>query len=377
MDAFIQATKYCYIDSNEGARVKSPQTSFPDEPGKSPRCVFFLLGWKAMEPTLALVARPPGWALCPRSAPPRPDRVRVRIALAGLCRTDIQAMTGLRSVPWDRVLGHEAAGWVECIPVSLAAPARAMGLSEGARVAFFPFLPCGRCPACIAQEPLGHCHAPSALGLDEDGAFAPFVDVPLAVLAPAPASLSWEALAYAEPVAAALSVLTVPEALTAERVAVLGEGRIADLTARVLDAWVPGRPVQRLTVASVPPEPLDVVIETVPTEKALHQAATWLRPGGLLVIKSRPALAVPWPHQAMVLRRLRAVGVAYGSFAEGLAAMASGRLATSSLFGPRFPWTVEGVCAALDQERQGETSGKLFFAIGVPTADVPTADMDA
>lgn len=79
----------------------------------------------------------------------------------------------------------------------------------------------------------------------------------------------------------------------------------------------------------------------------------------------------------MVLRRLRAVGVAYGSFAEGLAAMASGRLATSSLFGPRFPWTFEGVCAALDRERQGETSGKLFFAIGVPSTTVLPTGMDA
>lgn len=315
-----------------------------------------------------LVACPSSWEMVSRPTnPPSNVLIRVRIALAGLCRTDIQAMTGQREVVRGRVLGHEGAGWIESIPLEMAQSAQRAGLAEGDRVAFFPFLPCGHCLACRAGEALGSCLAPSALGLDEDGVFGSYVDLPLSVIFKAPSGLSWEALAYAEPVAAAISVLSVPEALTSARVAVLGSGRIAELTARLLDAWVPDRPVFRIDATqSCDSGSMDVVVETVPTEDALAHAAECLRPGGTLIVKSRPATAVPWPHQTFVLRRLRAVGVSYGSFSEGLAAMASGRLNTDGLFGPRFPWTLAGVNAALVCEQQEDLSRKLFFDIGYP-----------
>jgi S-(hydroxymethyl)glutathione dehydrogenase / alcohol dehydrogenase len=51
-------------------------------------------------------------------APPRTGEVLVKVAASGLCRSDLNAITGKRTlVPFPAVLGHEAAGVVaECGP---------------------------------------------------------------------------------------------------------------------------------------------------------------------------------------------------------------------------------------------------------------------
>src|SRR5216684_5779415 len=49
-------------------------------------------------------------------APPRAGEVLVRVAASGLCRSDLNAITGKRTlVPFPSVIGHEASGVVvEC-----------------------------------------------------------------------------------------------------------------------------------------------------------------------------------------------------------------------------------------------------------------------
>lgn len=103
-------------------------------------------------------------------------------SLAGLCRTDVQAMTGQRTVAHGRVLGHEAAGWLSHIPESLKAVAALRVSIWVIAWRSFPF-----CLAVAAKPVSGRgfwdtVHAPRALGLDEDGAFAGCVDVPLNVV---------------------------------------------------------------------------------------------------------------------------------------------------------------------------------------------------
>lgn len=330
-----------------------------------------------MNPTktqpLALAMKPDGWEMIPHAPRLPTHRVRIRVALAGLCRTDVQILTGQRPAPAGRVVGHEAAGWVEHIPAAVRSEAQARGWREGDRVAFFPFFPCGRCSACKNAEGWGRCVAPSVLGLHEDGAFAPTVDVPASVVVRAPDCLSWEQLAYAEPVAAALAVRESADLKAARAVAVVGRGRIAELTARALESDGTGRPVWRLTPeeARARPSEFDALVETAPTEAGMHAAAAALKPGGLLVLKSRPSASVPWPHEDMVLRRLRAVGMPYGDFEQGLSAMADGSLRVDDMMGPRFPWTPNGVRAALALERSSrETAGKIFLAVGLPVAPI-------
>ena len=312
----------------------------------------------------AIRARSNGWSFDAFSKAPPTDRVRVKIGLAGLCRTDIQAMNGERVLPVDRILGHEAAGWIERIPTSLAQAALERGLSGGDAVAFFPFLPCGNCFNCQTAGPVERCYAPIALGLDEDGAFAPFVDLPIEVLFKAPSNLSLKHLAYAEPVSASMAVVDVPALMQGARVGVAGTGRIAQLTLAVLDAYRT-TPAQHLDPAQPWEEGVfDAIVETRATPDILSRAVRALHPGGTLVIKSRPSHAVVWPHQEVVLRRIQVIGAPYGSFQAGLDAMSSGKLNVDGMLGPAFTWSPEGIQEALNTEAQGdEVHGKLFFDI--------------
>lgn len=312
----------------------------------------------------AVLSSSQGWTLGPLSKPVRADRVRIKVAMAGLCRTDIQAMRRERVVAPGLVLGHEAAGQIAEIPIYLLSQALERGLEVGDRVAFFPFLPCGKCSHCESGGAIEQCHAPSAIGIDEDGAFGTFVDLPLSVIFRAPSKLSWKHLAYAEPVSASMAVIDIPELMHGTRVGVVGTGRIAQLTLAVLNAYRDS-PAEHLDPnAQSYGGAFDAIVETRATEDLLRRATRALRPGGTLVVKSRPSNAVPWPHQEIVLRRLRVVGAPYGSFQAGLDAMASGKISVDHMLGPSFALTQEGIEEALALEDAGqEMHGKLFFEI--------------
>lgn len=273
-------------------------------------------------------------------------------------------MTGERDLPSGRILGHEAAGWIEYIPPSLTRVAAQKEMSLGDAVAFFPFLPCGECFNCANAGSVEHCYAPSALGLDEDGAFAPFVDLPIEVLFKGPPNLSLKHLAYAEPVSASMAVVGVPALMQGERVGVVGSGRIAQLTLAVIHAYRKG-PAEHLDPAVAWEEgEFDAIVETRATSDIIARSVKALRPGGTLVVKSRPSNAIAWPHQDIVLRRIQIIGAPYGSFAGGLEAMSSGKLDVACMLGPSFDWSESGIKSALEAEaRGGEDHGKLFFQI--------------
>lgn len=310
----------------------------------------------------SLVVAPQGWDIVEIYRPYHPTRIRIDIALAGLCRTDIQAMKGEYPLPLGTVLGHEAAGTVRYIPEHLKKQAHNKNIHMGSRVAFYPFYPCGVCPSCSNNESMERCHNPTVVGMNEPGAFASHMDVPLDVLIAAPDNLTWKHLAYAEPVAASMAVAQMPQ-LKHGRVAIVGQGRIAALTALVLNS-VRETPVEMVLPDTPFDGGFDAVVETWPSEQTLEYAARALKVDGLLVVKSRPALPVLWPHKLIALKRLHVIGAPYGSFTQGIQWMSSNQLNVEHMLGNVYPFTRDGVQQALDQEAQGgETHGKLFFAI--------------
>jgi threonine dehydrogenase-like Zn-dependent dehydrogenase len=341
-------------------------------------------------------------ALAPRCE--QPDDVIVAVTVAGVCRTDCYLATGaLAPARTPLILGHELAGVVyEAGPGS--------GFEPGERVACMPLVGCGQCAVCRAGRthvcPRGHM-----LGLDRDGAFAERVRVPASALVRVPAGLSMRHAAFAEPVAAALAVPDVlidalggalggalgdalGDALTgasgdapatharAQRGVVLGHGRIAILTARVLAAAgfdrVETRPVPERVAADQPddnrdapdrdaphsdaPGDYDFVIETSATERALAAAVALLRPRGVLVLKSRPPAAVPIDVLACVRKELRLVGAYYGSLAAALDLMHTRAIAVDDLLGPGHGLAAHQ--AVLAAELRGDEARKQFFAIG-------------
>ena len=217
--------------------------------------------------------------------PPKPvaqhGEVAVDVAFAGVCRSDLAVSDGEIVVAPGRVIGHELSGWI-----------------HGAPVTVIPFAD-GRW-----------------LGIDRDGAFADHVCVPAACVLPLPARMPLVLGAYVEPVAAALGVLG--SIRHGDRVLVGGEGRIAELTRRVVTAFG----------ANVCDGDADVAIEHAGDGAALLPA---LRRGGTLVLKSRAHRRIELDAGELVARDLTVRGASHGSFEAAIDWLHSRRIVVDDL----------------------------------------------
>ena len=104
---------------------------------------------------------------------PEGDEVLVRVAGAGICRSDLYVIDGDLSeyVSLPVTMGHEIAGWVE------RAGPRARAPEPGTAVAVMVGWGCGACEWCVT----GHeqiCLSGREAGSTQDGGFADFVLVP-------------------------------------------------------------------------------------------------------------------------------------------------------------------------------------------------------
>jgi alcohol dehydrogenase len=78
---------------------------------------------------------------------PGPGEVRVKVAAAGLCHSDLSVIDGSRPRPLPMVIGHEAAGVVDEVGRDVT------DLQPGDHVVF-SFVPmCGRCVPCLSGRP--------------------------------------------------------------------------------------------------------------------------------------------------------------------------------------------------------------------------------
>jgi alcohol dehydrogenase, propanol-preferring len=114
---------------------------------------------------------------------PRGSEVLVRVERCGVCHSDLHLQDGYFSLGGDKrldvtagrtlpfTLGHEIAGVIE------AAGEGANQASIGSRVAVYPWIGCGNCPACLAGEE-NLCANHRHLGIAVDGGFATHVLVP-------------------------------------------------------------------------------------------------------------------------------------------------------------------------------------------------------
>jgi alcohol dehydrogenase len=114
---------------------------------------------------------------------PRGSEVLVRIERCGVCHSDLHMQDGYFSLGGDKkldvsagrslpfTLGHEIAGVIE------SAGGDASDAKIGSRVAVYPWIGCGVCPACLGGEE-NLCANPRHLGIAVDGGYATHVLVP-------------------------------------------------------------------------------------------------------------------------------------------------------------------------------------------------------
>ena len=271
----------------------------------------------------------------------------VRVLQAGICGTDLHILQGYAN--FEGIPGHEFVGTVES--VSSEGDLRWIGK----RVVGEINVGCGRCAWCAAGEK-EHCRARTVVGIrGRGGAFAEYVPLPAANLHEVPPALSDDAAVFVEPAAAACRILEQVPIRRADRIAVLGDGRMGLLIAPVLrtaadDVTVHGRHHHKLDVArSLGLEArhadllrdddrrFDVVVDATGRPEGLARALELVRPRGTVVLKSTfhgEVPIAPWP---IVVNEVTLIGSRCGPFRTAIDLLASGAVRVDPLVAAVVP----------------------------------------
>jgi threonine dehydrogenase-like Zn-dependent dehydrogenase len=289
----------------------------------------------------------PGWAL-------------VHVRLAGICNTDIEILRGyhnFRGTP-----GHEFVGDVREVR---GLSAETMKKWQGRRVCGEINVSCsayGYKPVCsfCKRGWKMHCERRTVLGIvNHDGAFAEYLALPVENLHIVPAHVTDEQAVFVEPLAAACEILEQVKAKKFESVAVLGDGKLAQLIARVLRAAIPrvvmyGKHERKLALAGLAgiatrkvrgdasgskgiQENFALLVEATGSPAGLTLAQQMIEPRGTIVLKSTFHGAAPVETWPMVVKEITVVGSRCGPFAKAIALLRSGEVDPTPLITRTFP----------------------------------------
>ena len=268
----------------------------------------------------------------------------VRVALSGICNTDVEIMRGYAG--FQGTIGHEFVGVVESAPDEALLGRRVVGeINAG----------CGRCPLCLSGD-ARHCPERTVLGIvGRDGAHAEFLQLPVANLLPVPDNVADEHAVFCEPLAAAFGI-TERVALTKEmRVAVIGDGKLGLLSAQALSLagasiLLIGKHPEKLRIAKARGvetitldktsgrrrREFDVVVEASGSESGFQLALDLLRPRGVLVLKSTFHGTTQVDAARIVVDEISVVGSRCGRFAPALDLLKTGAVDVESLISEEY-----------------------------------------
>jgi threonine dehydrogenase-like Zn-dependent dehydrogenase len=184
-----------------------------------------------------------------------------------------------------------------------------------------------------------------------------------------------EEAVFVEPLAAAFQVVRQVPLDAKDKVVVLGDGRLAQLVARVLKARLKrmllvGKHPAKLEAAEkqgiqalrveefVPAADADVVVEATGRPSGLDLAMRTVRPRGKIVLKSTFAEAEGLNLAPLVIHEITVVGSRCGPFPDALRALASGDVDVSALLSAEF--ALRDAPAAFDAAARGDHIKVLF-----------------
>jgi len=288
----------------------------------------------------------------------------------GICGTDVHVYLGEfeERIPYPAVLGHEFSGVI--VEASKEAAAR---LTPGTHAAFDPVLPCGRCGLCQVGK-LNQCLSVKTFGLDTDGAMAELVSLPAERVYPLPQNVSFQEAPMLELYTVALHAVRKAQLEAAEKVVVLGAGRLGLSLIDVISKTTPAllaavdvarsrlelagklgathtldarksdvvEEVKRLTGGLG----ADVVFEAVGDPEPvtdqpppLHQAVLILRPGGRILAmgQAEASQAIPWKQLVLKEAAVITSRTSLGEMPRALALMAAAKLHPELIITHEFP----------------------------------------
>ena len=290
----------------------------------------------------------------------RPRWALVRVRLAGICNTDVGILGGYHN--FSGTPGHEFVGEI----------AEVRGVSEreqarwiGRRVVGDINVTCsayGYKPACVfcRRGLKTHCARRTVLGIvAHNGAFAEYLALPLENLHAVPDAIRDEQAVFVEPLAAACEILDQINIEKFSDAAVLGDGKLAQLIARVLrtklrDVVMYGKHEKKLALARLVGvktkrvhgntsdtkriiRNYGLVVEATGSPSGLALAQQLTEPRGTLVLKSTFHGAAPVETWPMVVKEITVVGSRCGPFAKAIALLRSGKVDPTALITRTLP----------------------------------------
>jgi 2-desacetyl-2-hydroxyethyl bacteriochlorophyllide A dehydrogenase len=294
---------------------------------------------------------------------------------AGLCRTDIEMMTGVFTDPrWVRfpvIPGHEWAGTVVEVGASVES------VHVGDRVVCEGFIVCNRCPRCRSGE-THWCERVEALGFTRPGGYAELVAVPEQVVHRLPDHVSFDAGVLVEPASVVLHGLEKARPEPGEAVGVIGVGTLGALAIALLRLRSPSRIVaygvreeelelaRRLGATEVvlagdgaPADAeLDLVVETAGAPVAVGLATELCRPGGRAVLLgiAGEGRTLTLPSDLLVGKDMALIGsIAYpaSTWSRVVGLLTDGVLDLDPIVTHRFPMSDFEEAVALMDDRRG------------------------
>ncbi len=285
----------------------------------------------------------------------------VRVRLAGVCSTDLELLRGY--YPFRGIPGHEFVGEV----VETASNKEAASWVKS-RVVGEINLACGQCDACRRGRPT-HCEERRVLGiLNQDGAFAEYLVLPIENLHHIPDTVSDEQAVFTEPLAAALEIQQQVHILPTDRVLVIGAGRLGQLICQTLaltacrlqvvarhpfqKELLEGRGIAIIDEEQVPSGKMDVVVEATGSPGGFQLARRAVRPRGTLVLKSTYKDEVSLNLSSIVVDEITLVGSRCGPFPPALRLLETNQVDPIPLIQKTFA-LIDGVNALQEAGRPG------------------------
>jgi threonine dehydrogenase-like Zn-dependent dehydrogenase len=322
-----------------------------------------------------VVERPDSVSLTGIETPsPGPGEARVRSVVAGVCRTDIDILTGALDERWVRfpvVPGHEWSGVVDAVGDGVTT------VERGQRVVCEGNIGCLACTRCRAGD-THLCQSYDAVGFTRSGGWGEFVVVPARILHVLPEHVSFEAAALVEPGSCVVKALGRARIEPAETVGVVGVGAMGALAIRIARLRSPAAIVayglreeelelaralgadEVVNVSRGEPDSggLDVVVETAGAVPAVELSTRLVREGGrvvLLGIAGRDQeLALPADRIPLRdLSILGSVGYTTAAWAEMVALLRERLVDVDPIVTHRFPLERYEDAFALMDERSG------------------------
>ena len=273
---------------------------------------------------------------------PKFNETLVQVNLAGICGTDLEILNGY--MKYTGILGHEFVGTVVKSNNPDLIGKRVVGeINAG----------CTKCDFCIRGMER-HCPSRTVLGiLKRDGAFAEFLSLPEKNLHIIPDSISDEQAVFVEPLAAAFEINEQISLKPEWNVAVVGDGRLAQLIIQVikltcsnitcfgkhqnkLEGLIQSGIKIKIGIESTDEQLFDLVVEATGSNSGFTDAMKLVKPRGTVVLKSTITSRENLDLTSTIINEITLIGSRCGLFKPAIDALATGVISVNSMIDSTF-----------------------------------------